>query len=133
MDTPLPIAIDPHATDTPSRQIVVAVLERLARGALAAGDRLPSVRGLAATALVNHNTVARAYRDLEQLGVVRGENGRGVFVTEAAPAIARREREGETLRAFEAALRAALASGHTGETLHAALAAAVAATERRSA
>ena len=64
---------------------------------------------------------------------VRGENGRGVFVTEAAPAIARREREGETLRAFEAALRAALASGHSHETLRAALDAAVAPTARKSA
>lgn len=133
MDAHLHFAIDPHGSETPSRQIVTAVLERLARGALAAGDRLPSVRGLAAAALVNHNTVARAYRDLEQLGVVRGENGRGVFVTDAAPAIARREHGDETLRAFEAALRAALASGHTAQTLHAALEAAVAATERKSA
>ena len=48
---------------------------------------------LAAEALVNPNTAAKAYRDLEALGVVEGSNGRGVFVTEAGPGIARGLRE----------------------------------------
>lgn len=106
------IAIDPASSAPPSEQLVVRVLELVACGALAAGDRLPSVRGLAAVALVNHNTVARAYRELDVLGVARGESGRGVFVTSDGPRIARERHGGATLRAYEEAARAALATGH---------------------
>jgi DNA-binding transcriptional MocR family regulator len=63
--------VDLASSVPPSRQLVEAALDALSSGRLAAGDRLPSVRGLAAAALVNHNTVARAYRDLEQRGVVK--------------------------------------------------------------
>lgn len=97
----------------PSRQIVEAVLDLLAAGGLAAGDRLPSVRGMAAEALVNHNTAARAYRDLEQLLVVEGQNGRGVFVTQAGPRIAAQLRRARTLVAFKRSLEEALRAGHS--------------------
>ena len=86
-------------------------------GELAAGAQLPSVRGLAAEALVNHNTVARAWRELEHLGVVAGENGRGVFVTPQGPARARELRRAATLAAYERALAEALRSGHDIEEL----------------
>ena len=109
--------IDPALELPPSRQLVEAVLDALASGSLAGGAQLPSVRGMAAEALVNHNTVARAYRDLEQMGVVAGENGRGVFVTLAGPRIARGLRRQRTLTEFEQALRSALRSGHPPETL----------------
>lgn len=101
----------------PSRQIVEAVLDRVAAGELPAGCRLPSVRTLAAEALVNHNTVARAWRDLEHLGVVAGENGRGVFVTAAGPRVARELRRQQTLASFERALHEALRAGHALEDL----------------
>jgi len=104
--------VDPGRDAPPWRQIVEAALDAVARGALAAGERLPSVRGMAAAALVNHNTAARAYRDLEHLGVVAGQNGRGVFVTPAGPGIARRLRRAHTLAAFERALDEALRAGH---------------------
>lgn len=101
------------ATDKPpSRQIVEAILDGLAAGDLDAGARLPSVRQMAARALVNHNTVARAYRDLEQIGVVRGHNGLGVFVTEDGPEIARDARRDHTLSGFRRAAREALRAGH---------------------
>lgn len=109
--------VDPGLDLPPSRQLVEAVLDALASGELSAGAQLPSVRGMAAEALVNHNTVARAYRDLEQLGAVAGENGRGVFVTAAGPRLARGLRRESTLAAFEQALRAALRAGHAPETL----------------
>jgi len=111
--------VNPEAPVPPSRQLVDAVLDGVARQALTSGDRLPSVRGLAAEARVNHNTVARAYRDLESLGVLRGENGRGCFVTKAALAVARRERSAATLSAFREALSAALRAGHSIEQLEA--------------
>jgi len=104
--------VDPTSERPPSRQLVEAVLDGLARGELAAGDQLPSVRGLASRAMVNHNTVARAWRDLEQLGVTLGRNGRGVFITPEGPAIARDQRLEATRAAFRRALAEALRAGH---------------------
>ncbi|QDU83499.1 HTH-type transcriptional repressor YtrA [Planctomycetes bacterium Pla163] len=126
------IRLDPESSAAPSEQLVQRVLELVASGALGAGAKLPSVRGLAAAALVNHNTVARAYRELEVLGVVRGENGRGVFVTDAGPRIAREQHGGATLAGFETAARAALRCGHPIEHLSEILRS-LAATEQRRA
>jgi len=110
-------SVDPNADAPPSRQLVEAALDAMASGVLRAGDRLPSVRALAAEALVNANTVARAYRDLEALGATRGENGRGVFVTDEGEEIARRARSSVTLDAFRRAAHEALRAGHRGAAL----------------
>ncbi len=101
----------------PSRQLVETVLDAIARGELAAGDRLPSIRGLAAEVLVNPNTVARAYRDLESQGVARGKNGLGVFLTDEAPEIAAQARSQTTLATFQRACTEALRNGHSLQTL----------------
>lgn len=104
--------VDPESAVPPSRQLVDALLDRVAAGVLRAGDRLPSVRSMAAEALVNPNTVAKAYRELEALGCVLGRSGSGVFVTEDGPRLAREERRGTTLAALDEALRQALRAGH---------------------
>ena len=104
--------VDINADRPPSKQLVEQILEALARGEAAPGERLPSVRALAAQALVNPNTVAKAYRELEALGLVKGRNGSGIYVTEAGPVIAARRQREETLAAFRLALRRALAAGH---------------------
>ncbi len=104
--------MDPDRPLPPSRQIVEAILDEVASGALGAGDRLPSVRQAATEALVNPNTVVRAFRDLEDLGVVEGKAGAGVFVTDAGPEIARRERRCATLAAVRRAVEEAVRSGH---------------------
>jgi len=109
--------VDLSSAVSPSRQIVEAVLDAVAAGALAPGARLLSVRALAAEALVNPNTAARAYRDLESLGVVEGRNGLGVFVTERGPSVARGLRERATLEAFARAAAEALRAGHTVDAL----------------
>src|SRR5260221_603289 len=64
------IEVDPKAPSPPSEQIADQVRYAVASGRMKAGDRLPSVRGLAETAIVNPNTVAKAYRDLEREGTV---------------------------------------------------------------
>jgi GntR family transcriptional regulator len=125
--------VDPRSDVPPSRQIVEAVLDRVARGDLVPGDRLDSVRALAESALVNPNTVGKAYRDLETLGVVEGRNGSGVYVTAGGPAIARGQRRRATLDAFRGAARAALGAGHAREDLEAALAAVRTETARAAA
>ena len=101
----------------PSRQLVEQILDQVASGRLAPGAQLPSVRALAAEALVNPNTAARAVRDLEQLGVAVGKNGLGVFVSDEGPAIARARRGKATLASFRQALSEALRAGHPPELL----------------
>lgn len=122
------VRVDLHSLVPPSQQLVAAVLDAIATGELRPGDKLPSVRGLAAEALVNPNTVTKAYRDLEHLGATEGRNGSGVFVTEAGPDVGRAIRLADTLAQFTTAAAQALRAGHAPATLQAAL---VHARERR--
>ena len=73
-------------------QIVNQVKYLVAAGRLAVGDELPPIRVLADQLLVNPNTVARAYRELEASGVVEKRRTAGTFVSEAGSPLARRER-----------------------------------------
>ena len=65
-------------------QIVENIQSQITAGILQAGDKLPSVRELAAQLSINPNTIQRAYRELEQLGVVQTLPGKGCFVCGAA-------------------------------------------------
>lgn len=67
-------------------QIVNQIREAVAAGRLSAGERLPTVRQLAADLDVAPGTTARAYQELEQLGVVLTERARGTRVAEPRPA-----------------------------------------------
>jgi len=111
--------VDQSSTVSPSRQLVEAVLDGVAAATIKPGDKLLSVRALAAEALVNPNTAARAYRDLEHMGVVEGRNGRGVFVTGQGPALARDMRVQATFAAFKRAVAEALRAGHAADGLRA--------------
>jgi GntR family transcriptional regulator len=73
-------------------QIVNQVKYLVASGRLAPGDELPPIRVLAEKLLVNPNTVARAYRELEVSGVVTKRRTAGTYVSEAGSPLARRER-----------------------------------------
>ena len=107
----LRLRLDPSRPASPSAQLAQGLLDAVARGEVGAGEQLPTVRGLAEQVVVNPNTVAKVYRDLEALGVVEGRHGSGVFVTTAGPEIARRERRAAIAEALRRALEAALASG----------------------
>jgi len=113
--------VDQASATPPSRQLVEAILDGAAAGTLAPGDKLLSVRALAAEALVNPNTAARAYRELEMLGVVEGRNGRGVYVTEDGPNAARNIRTAATLEAYKRAAAEALRAGHAADAMRAVL------------
>jgi GntR family transcriptional regulator len=110
-------SVDPDSEVPPSRQLVESVLDAIARGELEPGAQLPSVRAMAAEVLVNHNTVARAYQELERLGVVEPVNGVGVFVTLRGPELAAGERRARTLMVLRRALVEALRAGHGYEAL----------------
>jgi GntR family transcriptional regulator len=74
------------------KQIVNQVKYLVASGRLEPGEELPPIRVLAERLLVNPNTVARAYRELEQEGVVAKRRTAGTFVSDAGSPLARRER-----------------------------------------
>ena len=73
-------------------QVVNQIRYLVAAGRLAAGDELPPIRVLAEQLVVNPNTIARAYRELEQAGIVEKRRTAGTYVTEQGSPLARRER-----------------------------------------
>lgn len=72
-------------------QIVRQIRYLVASGRLEEGEKLPPVRKLAAKLLINPNTVARAYRELETEGVLSTRRGAGVFVANNGSPLARPE------------------------------------------
>ncbi len=85
-------------------QIIHQVKYLVASGRLSAGDELPPIRTLAEQLLVNPNTVARAYRELEAAGVVVTRRGAGTHVSDAGSPLARRERLDVLARRIDALL-----------------------------
>ena len=74
------ITVDPHDDRPIYLQLVASIKELINRGKLKPGDRLPTVRQLAGDFGVNLNTVARAYRELAEAGVLNVRQGRGAYV-----------------------------------------------------
>ena len=66
-------------------QIVNQIQSQLANGVLKPGDQLPTVRALAQELRVNFNTVARAYRILDEEHIISTQQGRGTYITEKPP------------------------------------------------
>ena len=66
-------------------QIVHQVQAQVAGGILEPGDQLPTVRALAEELRVNFNTVARAYRILDEERIISTQQGRGTYITEIPP------------------------------------------------
>jgi len=72
-------------------QISNQVKYLVASGRLAPGDEIPPIRVLAGRLLVNPNTVARAYLELERDGVVVKKHGSGTYVSDNGSPLARKE------------------------------------------
>jgi GntR family transcriptional regulator len=86
------IHISPHDGVPIYLQIVNQVKYLVASGRLATGEELPPIRTLAERLLINPNTVARAYRELELAGVVTKRRTAGTYVSDGASPLARRQR-----------------------------------------
>jgi GntR family transcriptional regulator len=86
------IHISPHDGVPIYLQIVNQVKYLVASGRLTPGEELPAIRVLAERLVVNPNTVARAYRELEIAGVVEKRRTAGTYVSDAGSPLARRER-----------------------------------------
>ena len=74
--------VDPRSDVPIYQQLVDGVKEAVARGILAPGDKLPSVRELAGRIAINPNTIAKAYQEMEREGIIETLRGRGTFVAE---------------------------------------------------
>jgi len=85
-------SIDPKSAIPIYQQITVQIRRGVAAGMLVPGDQLPSVRELAAQLLVNPNTVARVYRELEREGLLETRRGQGTFISAKAEVLADSER-----------------------------------------
>ncbi|HEX6269976.1 MAG TPA: GntR family transcriptional regulator [Anaerolineales bacterium] len=66
-------------------QIVNQIQAQVVGGILKPGDQLPTVRSLAEELRVNFNTVARAYRILDEERIISTQQGRGTYITEIPP------------------------------------------------
>ena len=75
------LAVDPNDKRPAYEQIAIGVKELIARGELTEGMALPSVRQMAGDLGVNFNTVATAYRELQQEGLIMVKPGSGAVVT----------------------------------------------------
>ena len=78
------IRIDPSSTEPLFTQLASSVRRAIARGEVAAGERLPGARELAESLGINIHTVLRGYQELRDEGVLELRRGRGAVVTTAA-------------------------------------------------
>ncbi len=81
----LTLQLDFHSKLPIYTQIVSQIQSQLANGILKPGDQLPTVRALALELRVNFNTVARAYRMLDEARIISTQQGRGTYITEIPP------------------------------------------------
>src|SRR3990172_1583922 len=81
-------------------QIVNQLQARVAAGLLKPGDQLPTVRALAEELRVNFNTVARAYRLLDEARIISTQQGRGTYITEIPPPEVTEQLRREALQAL---------------------------------
>ena len=66
-------------------QLMDQVKHSIATGALKNGDQLPGIRRVAEDLVMNPNTVAKAYRELEHEGIIELRHGAGAFIAESTP------------------------------------------------
>jgi GntR family transcriptional regulator len=76
------INIDSRSSKPIYEQIIERVKENIIKGILKPGDKLPSVRELAAAITINPNTISKAYNELERMKAIEVIRGKGTFVSE---------------------------------------------------
>ena len=96
----LTLRLDFHSGLPIYTQIVNQIQSQLANGRLKPGDQLPTVRALAQELRVNFNTVARAYRILDEARIISTQQGRGTYITEMPPPNISEKLRNESLEAL---------------------------------
>jgi len=97
-------------------QVRDGLRQLLMSGAISPGEKLPSVRALAAKLTINPNTIQRAYEALEKEGYVYTQLGKGTFAAQLSDVNAERRRE--LLAQFEQTAAELLFLGTPTEQLH---------------
>jgi len=104
------------ASRTPiCRQLTSQIREAVARGKLQPEQRLPSVRELSRSLVVNPNTIARVYTELEREGVLNTRPGLGVFVAHLRADHTRKVRQQKLKEALDRFLTEAVHLGATAD------------------
>lgn len=99
-------------------QIVEQIRQQIALGELKPGDQLPTVRQLAADLRVNFNTIARAYRLLDEAGLISTQHGRGTYVWEApSPEVTHQLRSQGLREMSQQFVHEVLGLGYAGEEI----------------
>ena len=96
----LTLRLDFHSGLPIYTQIVNQIQSQMANGRLKPGDQLPTVRALAQELRVNFNTVARAYRILDEARIISTQQGRGTYITEIPPPNISEKLRNESLEAL---------------------------------
>lgn len=99
------------------RQIVSQIRTAVAKGLLQPGEKLPTVREMSRILLVNPNTVAKSYRDLEREGVLVMRHGLGVYVAGMSSEISTEGRERRLQEAIDQLLTEAVHLGFSHDGL----------------
>jgi GntR family transcriptional regulator len=102
------LQIDPRSPEPIYLQIVEGVKAAVAKGLLKPGDKMPSVREMAMELTINHNTITKAYQELERERVIEVIRGRGTFIA-VEPSVPNREARKEELKE---AMRRMLVEAH---------------------
>ncbi len=90
----------------------------IASGKLQAGDQLPSVRELSERLGVNPNTVAKAYRDLEVMGLLYTRRGMGVFINKGIETKCREDVRKRVIQRMHEVIAEGKASGMSDKELN---------------
>ncbi len=107
-DSPVPIY----------EQIVSQVVFAVAAGDVRAGEEIESVREVAKRLVVNPNTVARAYQELEKAGVLEARRGQKMVIAADGPRWCREQRKEIVRGRVREALREAAAAGLSAADVH---------------
>jgi len=86
-------SINPASEYPVYQQIVDQIKREIALGRLNANDQIPTVRDLASRILINPNTIAKAYRILEQQGIVNTRVGSGTYISEQGSTLSQEARK----------------------------------------
>ena len=103
--------LDTHSGVPPYLQLVQQVRHAVLLGFLQPGDRLPLIREVVEDLAINPNTVAKAYRQMEQENLVTGRPGQGTFVNEQQSAAMSASTYTSLRRGLATWLRRAYAAG----------------------
>ena len=112
------IIVRPDSSVPIYEQIVSQVVFAVAAGDVRAGEEIDSVRELAQALVVNPNTVARAYQELEKIGVLESRRGLNMVIAADGPKRCRERRKEIVRGRVQEALREAASAGLSADDVH---------------